>query len=149
MVGYKVLSKSGLKGPFRKSSIIKAITTAMLPLQARLLDLETGRYLCAAELVGEAIEKIPRAKPETKPEPKADHHVQPAAPLTFADEAKSPQTNTTLDAHPPAEPEHRVILTGKTPLLTRRAVRLPAPRKLAQISLAEGPEELDLNQPAA
>lgn len=145
MVGYKVLSKSGLKGPFRKSSIIKAITTAMLPLQARLLDLETGRYLCAAELVGEAIEKTPRAKPQ----PKSEHHVQPTAPLTFADEAKSPQTNTTLDAHPPAEPEHRVILTGKTPLLTRRAVRLPAPRKLAQMSLSDGPEELDLNQPAA
>lgn len=140
MVGYKVLSKSGLRGPFRKSSIIKAITTAMLPLQARLLDLETGRYLCAAELVGEAIEKTPRAP---KPEPKAE----PAgpAPLTLAEDAGSPQTNTTVEA----EPEHRVIFTGKTPLLTRKAVRLPAPRKLAQMSLADGPEELDLSQPAA
>lgn len=144
MVGYKVLSKSGLRGPFRKSSIIKAITTAMLPLQARLLDLETGRYLCAAELVGEAIEKTPRAP---KPEPKAEHHAQPAAPapLTLAEEAGSPQTNTTVEA----EPEHRVIFTGKTPLLTRKAVRLPAPRKLAQMSLADGPDELDLSQPAA
>ncbi len=53
MIGFKVLTRQGLKGPFHKSSILKAITTAELPLQARLLDLETGRYLSAAELVGE------------------------------------------------------------------------------------------------
>jgi hypothetical protein len=56
MIGFKVLTKDGLKGPFRKSSIIKAITAAQIPLQARLLDLETGRYLSAAELVGEAVD---------------------------------------------------------------------------------------------
>lgn len=56
MIGYKVLTKDGLKGPFKKSSILKAITSAMIPLQARLLDLETGRYLSAAELVGEQVE---------------------------------------------------------------------------------------------
>ncbi|MCA8946002.1 MAG: hypothetical protein KDB29_07235 [Planctomycetes bacterium] len=53
MIGFKVLTKQGLKGPFKKSSILKAITSAEIPLQARLLDLETGRYLSAAELVGE------------------------------------------------------------------------------------------------
>lgn len=53
MIGFKVLTKHGLKGPFQKSSLLKAITSAMIPLQARLLDLETGRYLSAAELVGE------------------------------------------------------------------------------------------------
>ena len=56
MQGYKVLAKDGLKGPFKKSSILKAITSAMLPLQARLLDLQTGRYIMAAELVGEQID---------------------------------------------------------------------------------------------
>ncbi|MCA8916410.1 MAG: hypothetical protein KDB90_13450 [Planctomycetes bacterium] len=53
MIGFKVLTKDGLKGPYKKSSILKGITTAQIPLQARLLDLETGRYLSAAELVGE------------------------------------------------------------------------------------------------
>ena len=53
MIGFKVLTKQGLKGPFKKSSILKAITSAQIPLQARLLGLETGRYLSAAELVGE------------------------------------------------------------------------------------------------
>ena len=52
MIGFKILTKHGLKGPFHKSSILKAITAAQIPLQARLLDLETGRYLSAAELVG-------------------------------------------------------------------------------------------------
>lgn len=64
MIGFKVLTKDGLKGPFKKSSILKAITTAQIPLQARLLDLETGRYLSAAELVGEQVEG---AKPAKKP----------------------------------------------------------------------------------
>lgn len=62
MIGYKVLTKQGLKGPYKKSSILKAITSAQIPLQARLLDLETGRYLSAAELVGENVDpEIPDA----------------------------------------------------------------------------------------
>lgn len=62
MIGYKVLTKQGLKGPYKKSSILKAITSAQIPLQARLLDLETGRYLSAAELVGEAVDPdVPNA----------------------------------------------------------------------------------------
>jgi hypothetical protein len=56
MIGFKVLTKDGLKGPFQKSSVIKAITSAQIPLSARLLDLETGRYMYAAELVGEKME---------------------------------------------------------------------------------------------
>jgi hypothetical protein len=56
MIGYKVLTSSGLKGPFMKSSLIKAITSAMVPLQARVLELETNRYLYAADLVGERID---------------------------------------------------------------------------------------------
>jgi hypothetical protein len=65
MIGFKVLTKDGLKGPFKKSSILKAITTAQIPLQARLLDLETGRYMSAAELVGEdvGLQKPEGAKP--------------------------------------------------------------------------------------
>jgi hypothetical protein len=54
--GYKILTKDGLKGPYQKSSILKAITSAVIPLNARLLDLATGKYLSAAELVGEQSE---------------------------------------------------------------------------------------------
>jgi hypothetical protein len=64
MIGYKVLTKQGLKGPYKKSSILKAITSAQIPLQARLLDLETGRYLSAAELVGESVD--PEARQDFK-----------------------------------------------------------------------------------
>jgi hypothetical protein len=42
--------------------LLKAITSAQIPLQARLLDLETGKYLSAAELVGEQVDKP--AKPD-------------------------------------------------------------------------------------
>lgn len=61
--GYKVLTKDGLKGPFQKSSVIKAITSAQIPLNARLLDLATGKYLSAAELVGEQSEARKPPKP--------------------------------------------------------------------------------------
>lgn len=63
MIGFKVLTKDGLKGPFQKSSIIKAITSAQIPLSARLLDLETGKYLYAADLVGEKMEVRQAPKP--------------------------------------------------------------------------------------
>ncbi|MBX3475714.1 MAG: hypothetical protein KF754_15190 [Planctomycetes bacterium] len=61
--GYKVLTKGGLKGPYQKSSVIKAITSAQIPLSARLLDLSTGKYLSAAELVGEESESRKPPKP--------------------------------------------------------------------------------------
>ena len=60
MIGYKILTKQGLKGPYLKSSILKAITSAQIPLQARLLDLETGRYMSAAERVGENVDPEPK-----------------------------------------------------------------------------------------
>lgn len=51
--GYKVLVKGELKGPFKESTIINGIRAGMLPLTARLLDLETGQYIEARKLVGE------------------------------------------------------------------------------------------------
>jgi hypothetical protein len=86
MIGYKVLTKQGLKGPFQKSSILKAITSAMIPLQARLLDLETGRYLSAAELVGERADPpsnrfaAAREKVDTTELKRIDNYVVPESP---------------------------------------------------------------------
>ncbi|MBX3475184.1 MAG: hypothetical protein KF754_12430 [Planctomycetes bacterium] len=51
--GYKVLVKGELKGPFKESSIVNGIRAGMLPLSAKLLDLETGQYIEARKLVGE------------------------------------------------------------------------------------------------
>lgn len=140
MIGYKVLSKDGLKGPFKKSSILKAITTATLPLQARLLDLQTGMYIRAAELVGEEIERRQVTHKEPKPEPKAED-----GGLKLAEDA-------------PAEAEEtpRVIFSGKVSPALRagkkrvalgdslKRVRMPKPRKLNRES-----DELELNYPAA
>jgi hypothetical protein len=53
MKAYKVLVRGELKGPFKESSIINGIRAGMLPLSARLLDLETGEYLEARKLVGD------------------------------------------------------------------------------------------------
>ncbi|MCC7509889.1 MAG: hypothetical protein IT464_10975 [Planctomycetes bacterium] len=123
MTGYKVLTKQGLKGPFKKSSIYKAVTSAMLPLQARLLEIDSGRYISAAELVGERVE--PKAKPE--PLHKVDDDTRPhgpgettkAEPLKFADEAPQPEPQ-----RPQAgETLPKVIFVGKVPL--KRAIRLP------------------------
>ncbi|MCA8913706.1 MAG: hypothetical protein KDB82_18625 [Planctomycetes bacterium] len=127
MIGYKVLSKDGLKGPFKKSSIIKAITSAMVPLQARLLDLSTGRYIFAAELVGEQID--PRQNTHTEP------RQQQGEDGLVLDE----------DAKPEVVETPRVILKGKIPLKKLKLPRLPKPRKPAQ----SDPDELELNHPAA
>jgi hypothetical protein len=51
--GYKVLVKGELKGPFKESSLINGIRAGMLPLSARLLDLDTGEYIEARKLVGD------------------------------------------------------------------------------------------------
>jgi hypothetical protein len=51
--GYKVLVKGELKGPFKESSIINGVRAGMLPLKAKLLDLETGEYIEAQKLVGD------------------------------------------------------------------------------------------------
>jgi hypothetical protein len=126
MIGYKVLSKEGLKGPFKKSSIVKAITSATLPLQARLLDLSTGRYIFAAELVGEQID--PRETTHTPPKQQAEDGLELAE-----------------DAKPEVIETPRVILKGKIPLKKLKLPKLPKPRKLKQAD----PDELELNHPAA
>jgi hypothetical protein len=123
MIGYKVLSRGGLKGPFKKSSIIKAITSAMVPLQARLLELHTGRYVFAAELVGEQIDLHRVTHVQPKPEllkQMAEQPLPPSQPLKLAEEA-------------PAEVEETprvVLMLGKVPL---KKARLPKPRKLAAL----------------
>ncbi|MEZ5991893.1 MAG: hypothetical protein R3E76_06035 [Planctomycetota bacterium] len=130
MIGYKVLSKDGLKGPFKKSSIVKAITSAMVPLQARLLDLSTGRYIFAAELVGEQIDpqQGTHAQPKTAKKPVAKRS---ESGLKLEEEVKPEVVETP-----------RVILQGKIPL---KRARLPKPRKLR----ASADDELELTHPAA
>ncbi|MCA8916409.1 MAG: hypothetical protein KDB90_13445 [Planctomycetes bacterium] len=137
MHGYKVLSKDGLKGPFKKSSILKAITSAMLPLQARLLDLQTGRYVMAAELVGEQIDTH-HAQPKPEKMTRADRPAVKEAVKQMANQQLK------LDEETPGQVEEtpRVILRDKIPL---KRVKLPKPRKLAE----KAPEELKLNNPAA
>lgn len=51
---YKVLVKGELRGPFKESSIINGIRSGMVPLGAKLLDIETGDYIKASDLVNEA-----------------------------------------------------------------------------------------------
>jgi hypothetical protein len=80
------MTKDGLKGPFQKSSVIKAITSAQIPLSARLLDLATGKYLSAAELVGEQSEARKAPKPLEQYDPdvtmpmQEDKPAKPAPP---------------------------------------------------------------------
>jgi len=50
---YKVLVKGELKGPFKEASIVNGIRSGMVPLSAKLLDMDTGNYIMARELVGE------------------------------------------------------------------------------------------------
>jgi hypothetical protein len=135
MIGYKVLSRDGLKGPFKKSSIIKAITSAMLPLQAKLLEIHTGRYVFAAELVGEQID--PRAsRTSARPEAREGRQVTNAQPkpelLNQMAEQSLPAQPLTLDEEAPAKEDtpRVVLMLGKMPL---KKARLPRPRKMAQL----------------
>lgn len=50
---FKVLVKGELRGPFKESSIINGIRSGMVPLTAKLLEIETGNYIMARDLVGE------------------------------------------------------------------------------------------------
>jgi len=133
MIGYKVLSKDGLKGPFKKSSIVKAINSAMLPLQAKLLELDSGRYVFAAELVGEQIDHAAKAKPA--PLKKADHPAVKEAVKQMASQPLKLAEDTPTPANAASDPEEtpRVIL--KVPMPLKKA-RLPMPRKLAQRAAA-------------
>lgn len=95
MIGFKVLTKQGLSRPFKKSSILKAITSAQIPLQARLLDLETGRYLSAAELVGEEAGNPPPQESASESEQQElsgihDHVTDDSGELRLDEETGSP-----------------------------------------------------------
>ncbi len=59
MIGFKVMTKQGLRGPFQKSSILKGIETGVVPLKAQLLDLHTNRMIIAADLVGVELDDAP------------------------------------------------------------------------------------------
>lgn len=140
MIGFKVLAKDGLKGPFLKRSVIKAITSAVIPLDARLLDLETGKYVSAAELVGEQSDRrsAPKLLREVDPDVTVPMQQDQGPALTLA-ESTGPKAD---NGEAP-----RVFLTGKTPLLRNKQVRMPArrnPRKLL-----DGAQELNLDNPAA
>ncbi|MCA8910443.1 MAG: hypothetical protein KDB82_01965 [Planctomycetes bacterium] len=50
---YKVLVKGELRGPFKESSIINGIRSGMVPLTAKLLDIDSGEYIRARDLVDE------------------------------------------------------------------------------------------------
>ena len=50
---FKVLVKGELKGPFKETSIINGIRSGMVPLSAKLLEIETGNYIMARDLVND------------------------------------------------------------------------------------------------
>jgi len=60
---FKVLVKGELKGPFKESSIINGIRAGMLPLNTKLLDLETGEYIQAKNLVGDITQDFDNTVP--------------------------------------------------------------------------------------
>jgi hypothetical protein len=128
MIGYKVLCNEGLKGPFKKSSLLKAISSAVVPLQACLLEMHTGRYVLAAELVGENIDRVEAAPKPAAPKPNK------ASKDTLKKLAEQPlPTPLKLAEESPAQVEEtpRVVLLGKIPL---KKARLPKPRKLAELA---------------
>jgi len=65
-VGFKVLTKKGLTGPFLKASVLKGIEMGLVPLKAKLYDMEGERYVVAADLVGEELDQSP-AKAKAAP----------------------------------------------------------------------------------
>lgn len=105
--GFKVLTKDGLKGPYQKSSVIKAITSAQIPLTARLLDMETGKYLSAAELVGEEAEAKRPPRPLEQYDPDVTMPMQqdpPSRPAPAKPQAKPAAKSETKSAPKPSEP---------------------------------------------
>ncbi len=83
-VGFKVLTKKGLTGPFLKASVLKGIEMGLVPLKAKLYDMEGERYVVAADLVGEELDHAPpkaKAAPTKKPtgKPKAEAKLEVAA----------------------------------------------------------------------
>lgn len=51
--GYKVVVKGELKGPFKESSILNGIRSGLLPLNAELIELDTGKRIRARDLVSD------------------------------------------------------------------------------------------------
>lgn len=139
MIGFKVLAKDGLKGPFLKRSVIKAITSAVIPLDARLLDLETGKYVSAAELVGE--------KSDRRAAPKLLREVDPDVTVPMQ-EGQGPALALAEEPAAESADKPRVFLSGKTPLLRRKtSVRMPVPREHRKLLASAA--ELEVDAPAA
>ncbi len=78
-IGFKVLMKKGLSTPYMKSSILKGIEMGLIPLKARLYDMEGERYVIAADLVGEELDHPPA--------PKVKAAAKTEARLTLAEDA--------------------------------------------------------------
>jgi hypothetical protein len=113
-VGFKVLTKKGLTGPFLKSSVLKGIEMGLIPLKAKLYDMEGERYVVAADLVGEELDHPPgRAK--AAPVKKSTGKPKAEAKLELAPEKK-----------PGPPPKKQVKLPkGKA---APKQVNLPKPR---------------------
>jgi hypothetical protein len=111
-VGFKVLTKKGLTGPFLKSSVLKGIEMGLIPLKAKLYDMEGERYVVAADLVGEELDHPPaKAKKAT---------------------AKAPEKLELAPEKKPAPPPKKQVKLPKGKQ-TPRQVSLPKPR-------SKGPE---------
>ncbi|MDC1142209.1 hypothetical protein OAU50_03890 [Planctomycetota bacterium] len=50
---FKVVVKGELKGPFKETSIVNGIRSGMVPLGAKLLDMQTNEYITASDLINE------------------------------------------------------------------------------------------------
>ncbi len=108
-VGFKVLTKKGLTGPFLKSSVLKGIEMGLIPLKAKLYDMEGERYVVAADLVGEELDLPPaKAKKAT---------------------AKAPEKLELAPEKKPAPPPKKQVKLPKGKAAPR-AVKLPKPRVL-------------------
>ena len=51
--GYMILVKGERKGPFRESSILNGIRSGMVPLTAKIIDLDTEEEMTARDLIGD------------------------------------------------------------------------------------------------
>jgi hypothetical protein len=109
-IGYKVLTKKGLTGPFLKASVLKGIEMGLVPLKAKLYDMESERYVVAADLVGEELDHPP-AKAKA-----------PAKKATGKAEAKAPPA-----AEKPKEPAKKQVKLPKGKQAPKN-VKLPKPR---------------------
>jgi len=111
-VGFKVLTKKGLTGPFLKASVLKGIEMGLVPLKAKLYDMEGERYVVAADLVGEELDHPPaKAKLAKKPT------------------GKPKEAKLELAPEKPKAPEKKQVKLPKSKQAPKN-VRLPKPRQL-------------------